>query len=191
MPRQTRRYIQDYPALDLTGLIKKGFLKNGGRGESSCKARERVLWSFGWHCMDSIIKVRYTQSSGDFKRNFEHDISLVRQSAHYGGERLYLACPKCQSKRKQIYFVDGVAACRSCHVLHYKSQSESSKERKYRKLDRLLGKVDSFGSRFDGHWKAKGQHWKTFYKLHNQIHTTQKSILKDMDTWIVRFQRKL
>lgn len=177
MRSQTRRYTNDYPVLDLTSLHKKGFIENGRSGESSCKARERVLWSFGWNCTNESINVRYKLNDA----LYTHDIHIERQQVNFGGERLYLFCPKCHSNRKQIYFVSGVAACRSCHGLHYRSQSESHQERKYRKLDRLLTKVHNFGYRFDGHWKAKGKHWSKYHELDRQINSLQQSIFRDID----------
>tara|TARA_Y100000588_G_C14265670_1_gene929728 strand:+ start:2120 stop:2692 length:573 start_codon:yes stop_codon:yes gene_type:complete len=177
MRSQTRRYTNDYPVLDLTSLHQKGFIENGRSGESSCKARERVLWSFGWHCTNESINVRYKLNDA----LYTHDIHIKRQLVNFGGERLFLNCPKCQSSRKQIYFVGGVAACRSCHGLHYRSQSESYQERKYRKLDRLLTKVHNFGYRFDGHWKAKGKHWSKYHEIDSQINYLQQSIFRDID----------
>lgn len=181
MQSQTRRYTNDYPVLDLTALKREGLVKNGMNGKTSCKLHDCELWSFGWHCTSDNFKVSYKLTGGQIDGNYEHTIPIVKQSVNFGGERLFLSCPKCHSSRKQIYFVSGVAACRTCHGLHYKSQSESQQERKFRKLDRLLTKVDNFGYRFDGHAKPPYQHWRTFIKLNNQIHQVQQSIFADID----------
>lgn len=178
--RGKRRYIDDYPVLDVTALHKQGYVKPNTSGESSCKVRERVKWAFSWHCMDKSIKAAYRLSGGDSDGSYQHEIELITQSVNYGGTRLFLVCPCCNTKRKQIYFVSGNAACRTCNGLHYQSQSESHRDRKYRKLDRLLTKVNNFGYRFDGHYKNNGQHWRTFYRLDNEINTIQRSIFQDV-----------
>lgn len=181
MRNQTRSYTDNYPVLDLTSLHKKGFIDHGKRGESTAKARGRVLWSFSWLCMDNAIEVHYTLTKGVKGDNFTHSIPLVKQSVNFGGERLYLICSHCYAQRKQIYLKGGKAACRKCHGLYYQSQSESTQDRKYRKLDRLLSKVHNLGYRFDGHCKAKGQHRLTFQKLDLEINNSQQSIFNDIN----------
>ncbi|MGO1298129.1 MAG: hypothetical protein ACTMIA_12605 [Vibrio sp.] len=181
MRQRTRRYIDDYPCLDLTAILKLGFFEAGRTGQSSSKRGNYELWSFVWNIQENHITAHYKLSGGDKDGNYEHYIKLLRQPAHYGNDRVYLQCPHCHVKRKKIYFSSGVAACRICHNLHYRSQSESSSERKYRKLDRLLDKVQNFGSRFDGHWKKKTQHWKTYHRLDKEISRLQQSIFVDID----------
>ena len=180
MTRQTRRYIDDYPVLDVTALHKHRYVKPNTSGESSCKSSEHVKWVFSWHCVDKSIKTAYRLSGGDSEGNYQHEIELITQSVNYGGSRFFLVCPCCHAKRKQIYFVSSNAACRTCNGLYYQSQSESHQDRKYRKLDRLLTKVSNFGYRFDGHYKSKGQHWQTFEKLDLEINDIQQSIFQDM-----------
>lgn len=167
--------------MDLTAIFKRGFFEAGRTGQSSGKRGGYELWSFAWHIKENQITARYRLSGGDKDGAYEHHIKLLRQPAHYGNERIYLECPHCHAKRKKLYFSGGVAACRICHNLHYPSQSESSTERKYRKLDRLLDKVYSFGGRFDGYWKKKNQHWQTYHRLDKEISQLQRSIFVDID----------
>ncbi|MCP3698943.1 MAG: hypothetical protein GY920_10375 [Aliivibrio sp.] len=175
-----RRYINEYPVLDVTALHNRGYVKPNTSGESSCKSRECVVWAFSWRCMDNSIRTAYRLSGGDYDGNYQHEIELITQSVNYGGSRFFLVCPCCNAKRKQIYFVSGNAACRTCNGLHYQSQSESHQDRKYRKLDRLLSKVNNFGYRFDGHYKNNRQHWRTFEKLNLEINAIQQSIFADI-----------
>ena len=180
---RTRRYITDYPCLNLTSITKKGLVVTGQQGQSSStlRATQRLLWSFSWQINSDSIEVHYQIKEGIHQGAHSHQIKLAKQSVNFGNQRLYLICSQCDRMCKQIYFRCGIDACRVCHNLHYQSQSESKGERRYRKLDRLLKKVHNFGYRFDGHWKAKGQHWKTFHKIDNEICTIQQSILRDID----------
>lgn len=181
MRDRTRRYIDNYPVLNLTKLVSNGLFNPGTSGTTQCKSHSRVLWGFGWDISATHIKASYIITRDEIERHFTHNIKLHNQDVNFGGSRAYLECPRCHSMRKQIYFRDGVAACRTCHGLHYRSQSTSYEDRQYVRLDRLLKKVHNFGYRFDGYWKSKGQHWKTFYKLSHQINATQRTIFANID----------
>jgi hypothetical protein len=168
--------------LDLTALHKKGFIRRGQNGESTSKCNGRTLWAFSWCFSDNSVIASYNISGGAHAGHYQHPLDIINQAANFGSDRLYLKCPQCASMRKKIYFCNGVAACRICHNLHYKSQSESSSERKYRKLDRLLSKVNNFGSRFDGYGKPKGQHWQTYQALDATLIQLEQSIYQDIDS---------
>ncbi|MGR5323404.1 hypothetical protein ACP3VW_05885 [Vibrio sp. DNB22_17_1] len=174
--------MSDYPCLNLTALLKKGFIITGQQGQtSSTSSSGRQLWSFGWCINLDSINVRYQILNGINQGDYFHQVKLVEQAAHYGNSRYYFECSKCYRRCKQIYFKGGVDACRTCHKLHYHSQSESVEERHFRKLDRLLSQVNCFGYRFDGYYKPKWQHWKTYYALDAKIISTQQVILKNVE----------
>lgn len=173
MKPQIRRYTQDCPCLNLTALIKCGYLATGYHGEIKSTLRGITIWSLAWRVTGSYIELYY---SLPYKRDYQRTVKLIHQQAHYGGQRYYLECPTCGEKRKQLYIVSGEPACRLCHQLHYKSQSESPYERAGRKLDKLLTKVDNLGYRFDGYGRAKGQHLTTYREIDKSIHQLQQEI---------------
>ncbi|CAH0538570.1 hypothetical protein [Vibrio marisflavi] len=173
MKPQIRRYTQDYPCLNLTALTKCGYLATGYHGEIKSTLHGITVWSLAWRATDSYIELYY---SLPYKRDYQRTVKLIHQQAHYGGQRYYLECPTCGEKRKQLYIVSGEPACRLCHQLHYKSQSESPYERAGRKLDKLLTKVDNLGYRFDGYGRAKGQHLTTYREIDKTIHQLQQEI---------------
>lgn len=173
MKPQIRRYTQDCPCLNLTALKKNGYLSEGQNGESRSTLHGKTIWSLSWSVTGSSIKLSY---SLQHKRNYQRTVKLIHQQPNYGGQRYYLECPTCGEKRKQLYIVAGEPACRLCHQLHYKSQSESSYERVGRKLDKLLTKVDNLGYRFDGYGRAKGQHLTTYREIDKAIHQLQQEI---------------
>ncbi|GLT20122.1 hypothetical protein GCM10007938_39050 [Vibrio zhanjiangensis] len=177
MKQQTRTYTDDVPCLDLTALHKKEMVRDNSTGQTKASRNGFQLWGFSWGFFGDIAIVSYELRG----KSHRHELTLIRQAVNLGGERVYLQCPKCSQNRKQLYFKGGVAACRCCHGLHYKSQSESTSERKYRKLDRLLAKVQNFGFRFDGHFKRKGQHWQKYRQLDSQIKSLHQSIFDDIN----------
>lgn len=159
MQQPIRRYTQDYPCLNLTALIKNGYLSEDQNGESRSIRHGKTIWAFAWHVKRFHIELYYSTPNN---QSYQRVIQLIHQQPNYGGQRYYLKCPTCGEKRKQLYIVTGEPACRLCHQLHYRSQSESSYERAGRRLDKLLTKVDSSGYRFGEYQKPKGQHWKTY-----------------------------
>lgn len=51
-------------------------------------------------------------------------IWLEATPCNYGGERLWLTCPRCHSRRRVLYSVGGRFRCRQCHDLAYTSTRE-------------------------------------------------------------------
>lgn len=177
MTLQTRIYTDNVPCLNLTALHKRNFIKEGQVGQSTCSRNNVRLWGYSWRVSRTTVIVAYDKNG----KSYRHELPLIKETVNLGGERVYLQCPKCSMKRKQLYFVGGIAGCRCCHKLHYKSQSESLSERKYRKLDKLLVHVHNFGYRFDGHIKHKGKHWNKYHQLDKQIKALQQSIFGDIN----------
>ena len=81
----------------------------------------------------------------------------------YGGRRIYFLCPKCNSRRRDLYFLDGFFLCLVCHELPYQSQSEGFIDRLWRaeqKIERRLG------SRYR---RPNGMHRSTFRRLQEKL----------------------
>lgn len=172
---QTRKYVEDAVKIDLTGLIKSGFIKGGREGKSTGSLNGQYLWSIGWYVSNNTDKlvVYYTCQNKEYR----HTINVHHQSVHFGGCRMYLICEVCGHTRKQLYIVSHSVGCRKCQCLHYKTQSKAPTERDLDRYLRLSHKVDYFG--FGIYLKRKHQHWKTFSKVNKQmdsIHSKHPSI---------------
>jgi len=62
-----------------------------------------------------------------------------------------------------------IFACRHCHKLDYKCQSESASNRATRRADKIRERLDWEPGILNGEGlKPKGMHWKTFERLFNQ-----------------------
>lgn len=133
-----RLYLSNQPCLNVSELYRHGVLENGYAGRSSSTRREKTLWSFDWTITSELISVTYNLH----EVHRQHRIKLFHQPVHFGGTRTYLICPYCGKNRKQIYFISGYAACRCCHGLHYRCQSESPLDRSIRASNRLYKRFE-------------------------------------------------
>ena len=175
MNTQVRQYVEDAVTIDLTGLTKKGFVKEGKEGKTTGSINGHYLWSIGWRISNDMemLQVNYISQ----KKSYSHSISIDYQPAHFGGHRMFLVCPMCNQRRKQLYISQCDIGCRKCQRLHYKSQSKTQTERDLDRYFRLSRKVDYFG--LGAYLKRKYQHWETFSKIHKQmgsIHSKYPSI---------------
>ncbi|NOI67780.1 hypothetical protein [Vibrio sp. 99-8-1] len=131
--QRSRLYLSNQACLNVSALYKYGLLKVGCEGTSSITKGDTTVWSLDWAVSDDLISVTYLLK-GQGRR---HRIKLIHQPVNFGGSRIYLMCPYCGKNRKQIYFIAGYAACRCCHGLHYRCQSESPLDRSIRTSNRL------------------------------------------------------
>lgn len=140
--KSRRLYLSNQPCLNVSELYRHGVLESGYAGCSSSTRREKTLWSFDWAITSDLISVTYNLH----EVHRQHRIKLFHQPVHFGGTRTYLICPYCGMNRKQIYFISGHAACRCCHGLDYRCQSESPLDRSIRASNRLYKRFDKLRS---------------------------------------------
>ena len=92
-------------------------------------------WSSCAH--DSVV-LSYTFDRQDVWER----IAIERTPCHYGGSRPWFKCTRCGGRAQDLYLAHGRFACRACHGLRYRSQSEDDcgrSWRKQRKLEAHLG----------------------------------------------------
>lgn len=164
-----RNYINDYPCFDITAIGKQFDLSKTQYGNTTCKINgfdDRVRWAFGWMIEKHVAGVRFQIN----ETRYERHAKIINHSNTLGGFDKFLECPTCEAKRKQLYIFNTELACRKCHNLHYKCQSETENERRYRKILKLLDKVEPIGqATFDPYIKEKWQRWPTFEKISSDL----------------------
>ncbi len=109
-------------------------------------------------------------------------IQFVQSKANYGNSRYWMRCPnpKCLRRCGKLYLYrlsDGmpVFVCRTCLNLAYRSQNKTA-------LDRLIDKkwaiIRKLGADSDLILdKPKWMHWKTFYRLRDQIEALHEELM--------------
>jgi hypothetical protein len=115
--------------LDVRALGRAGALKPG--------VAAKVTWGNGVELSLEVrpewpdrLKVEYVvhepRGSG---RPMGEAIPLVTSACHFGGSRVWFACPGCASRCAVLFYLAGRFRCRSCHQLAYGSTRRSVNRR--------------------------------------------------------------
>ena len=140
MPKlKTRSTTESVPSLDVRKLNRDGLLAKGTR--STVKAENTATTTL-IACADSI-EIAYTLSDGKAQPlRVSQAVTLTTTPCNYGSDRTWFECPCCDRRVAVVYMSDQVA-CRKCHGLHYRSQSESPKTRMLRRLKKISSELQS------------------------------------------------
>jgi len=98
-------------------------------------------------------------------------ITIETTECHYGGERPWLLCPRCFSRRAVLFSVDGRFRCRECHDVAYTSTRETEEDRRCRRalaIQKRLG-GHKHGTIFDPEPKPPHMHWSTYDRLCDEL----------------------
>ena len=106
---------------------------------------------------------------------------------HLGGERRWLVCPGCYSRRKTLYIVGQALACRVCAGLRYPSQVMNRRSRAIARADRFrqrlgwgAGALRSWGAR------PKRMHRITFDRAASELASIEGWLIPDLAGWVER-----
>lgn len=171
---QTRWYTDEMMAVDLTAIKKSvGF-----------KTTQIVTISR----RDSSISVVFGNERKNFvayrldDEKYEIHFSIEKQPNTLGGFRYYLTCPKCKSRRKQLYLRWHTLGCRKCQGLHYRTETQSYIDRQYSAVDKLYSKVEKLdGYRCGSFSKRKWEHHKTYWQRWDKIQERNHRIIGIID----------
>lgn len=155
-----KQALEEIHNVDVRFLKRKGYLMPGVSGVLSWNCGGIKTGRVNFKMFSDRIELSYRIRAFNEEWNSRVDsIYFDTTNCHFGGERLWLLCPKCDKRVVAVYGLTKGFLCRKCYGLTYSSQSEGGFDRvlrKLRKLELVLGDVDN---------KPKGMHWKTFYPL--------------------------
>jgi hypothetical protein len=157
---------EDYRAVYLAALRRKGFLKPGYSG--------RITWSRGgsvtaWieYRVESLgLRLIYrTRPPGGEWRDVDELFPFVYSATNFSGQRKWVQCLSCRGRCRVLY---GGAhfRCRRCHGLRYESQYEPPWLRGTTRAQKIRERYGGSGS-LDEPFpeKPKGMHWRTYDRL--------------------------
>lgn len=134
--------------LDSTALRRMGALTAG--------AHAWQQWTNGWgevvgsirtvtnaNC-DAVTLIYSIRRQGGTWQPMQEDIGLEATPCRYGGERFWLTCPRCQSRRRVLYGMEGRFQCRACHELAYTSTRLDAMERSAQRIGRLHRRLRAY-----------------------------------------------
>lgn len=136
------------------------------------------------------IQLSCMSTSNDVATPIKQSVMLGFSSCHYGGQRVWFRCPRCD-KRVALLYLKGVAfRCRLCHDLTYYSCQESGDnvEEALRTANALLVKLKhekQYGMdimRCHPYIKPKGMHWSTFSRLYSEFNKAQSEYISALNT---------
>jgi len=110
-----------------------------------------------------VVEYRCRQRGTDAWEDIRQVITLEWTPCHYGGQRPWLRCPRCQRRVAVLCGYDRLFLCRHCYRLPYTSQHETRLDRLYRKMRKLQTRIGHQYAR-----KPKGMHWRTWERLRDQ-----------------------
>ena len=153
--------LEDCLRLSVSGLKDHGVLGSPWAGQWAWPASRPGK-------VQSVVKMVTTAHSVHLSfdshgRSVRQTLLLAQVPNNFGGYRTYLTCPCCRTRRREVYFLDGLFLCRVCHELPYSSQSEGVIDRACRAERKLELKL---GSRYR---RPKGMHLATFKHLRDKL----------------------
>jgi hypothetical protein len=161
--------LDAYQAVDLRYLRRHGLLQPGCWGSLRWSRAGRETASIRFAVSQDLVTLAYRvrdRDTGDWSEITE-PIRLLRTVQPLGGERLWLACPRC-GKRCAVLYGGRRFFCRRCVGVPYASQNEAMHDRLLRRAqtirERLGGSAyASLGMPFPP--KPKRMHWTTYRRL--------------------------
>ncbi len=172
----TRQSTAGLLALDVRALKRAGALRPG--------TAHRWQWTNGRGEPAGWIVVRMDQAGDCLTLDYRtrgygetewtprtQPVWLEWTPCHFGGERVWFACPGCGSRRAVLFSAGGVFRCRGCHDLAYTSTREDATERATRRIMTLQRKLKAPAGcdLFHVPSKPAGMHWQTYQRLTSEL----------------------
>jgi hypothetical protein len=158
--------VEDYLAIDLAWLRRRGCLKPGTSGCLTWSVATTKTGSVRYRMEATgfrlIYRIRQTDESW---RSVDELIPFMATRNGFGGYRRWFRCLSCSCPCRVIY-AGGHFRCCPCHGLIYQSQYERPFTRATNRAQKLrdrLGKSDAIDDPFPP--KPKGMHWRTYRRL--------------------------
>jgi hypothetical protein len=163
------------PSLKRLGFLTEGFSSvlvwsRSRTGEET--GRIRIT------CLGDKLRLNYkSKSGGEDWRDIEEYIHLICTKPNFGGERQWMICPSCFSRRAALYG-GTYFRCRECYGACYQTQLEDGKFRALTKLYKRRQKYGSFGNADEPFPpKPKWMRWPTYFRLKEADQSDLKQVL--------------
>ena len=186
--------VEDFLQLDIPSLKRLGFLTEGFSSLlvwSNSRTREET-GRIGITCLGDRLRLNYkSKSRGEDWQDIEEYIRLSTTQPNYGGERQWLHCPSCGSRRAILYG-GRYFRCRACHGACYQTQLEDARNRALTKLYRRRKKYGGFGSSDEPFPpKPKWMRWATYFRLKAKDEFDRNRMFGLEMEWITRLKLSL
>jgi hypothetical protein len=122
----TRRPTDGLLRLDIRALARQGALEPG--------TSRMVRWDESASILvnpltETVLALRYAVINGSGKRvPVDEHMYIDTTPCTFGGERAWVRCPGCGTRRAVLYALHGLFRCRLCHRLAYASTRRAVKQ---------------------------------------------------------------
>lgn len=115
----------------------------------------------------------------------EWTVVVEQTPLHYGGHRRWLVCNCCGLRRSALYVRSDRLECRYCLDLCYSSQNENQRMRWIKRAEKLRERLGWIPGVFMplGR-KPPRMHWKTYYRLTNELDALTNALLGNVSKWL-------
>ena len=128
-------------------MRKNKLLKPGYMGNLRWTRNGEPNGDIRYACYQSHLQLNYRYREGEDEwKPIEQQIYFERTPCHYGGERLWFLCPRCNRRVGVLCAYDVHFLCRHCYQLPYSSQQES-------RIDRIISQKHKLGARIFEHYE--------------------------------------
>ena len=155
--------------IDIRYMKKRGLLHPYNTGTLSWTRGGVPNGNISYNCHQDRLELnfRYREYGGDWQP-VHQTIHFDRTPCNYGGERLWLLCPRCSRRVGLLYNAHRLFLCRHCYHLSYSSQQEGHINNAISQKHKLGERIFEHYEFGEGYGKKKGMHWKTFNRLYEK-----------------------
>jgi hypothetical protein len=153
--------------VDIRYLKNQGMLQPGTTGHLSYTRYGRQSGSINFRTRgdEIILDYLYRYQGGEWER-VEEVVQFNRTACNFGGQRIWLTCPKCRRRVILLYGAGKCFLCRHCHNLTYATQQEREKDRLIRKAREIRERLGGDGNLLRPMpGKPRGMHRETYQRL--------------------------
>jgi len=179
----TKITADDVISIDIRHLKKIGILNRSCSGSLRWKRGGKKCDSIKYTCDPTHLVLNYqSRNYGKDWTSVTQTVQFDRTPCHYGGERLWMLCPRCNRRVGILYGAGASFLCRHCHSLPYTSQQEGCINNAISQKHKLGRRIFEHYENGKGFGKKKGMHWSTYYRLHAKYQRYEQQWLTGMCT---------
>ncbi|MEN8210980.1 MAG: hypothetical protein ABFR31_04630 [Thermodesulfobacteriota bacterium] len=164
---EVKKVVENQISINILDLKKRDCLKPGNISSTTYSVNGRKIGLIFISAAEDILSLDY-RFNGHIQ---QQTVQITSISPHYGGQRQYLLCPQCDSRRNSLYHgPNGQFECRICHGFVFRSQQLNPHLRHAHRAEKFAERLGGTGFIFHGK-KPPGMWDTTFIELRDKYFT--------------------